>query len=330
MSPRIRKVISMVLLAFGLGTVAVPVILKVRPAVDVDSADVLYRQDAAAKPGLRAVFFGTSSLSLTDGVHTVMVDGFFSRPSLWRLLTRFSPDTDEIAFALRKAPPRVDAVFVAHSHHDHAMDAGLVAIQTGALVLGSESTLNLARGQGTPESRLRRLQVRSPLQIGKFRVTAFETPHSPDPVNPGFIAEPIHTPAKLSDYRMAENFSFFVEHPLGKVLIVPSANYTPGIFDGIQADMVVLGIGALGKQSAEFVETYWSEVVRKTGATLVFPVHWDDFTLSLREPLVPMPYFMDNLKAGMTQIGPLARRDGVMVRFLPALQEVTLPATPKR
>ncbi len=328
MTPRIRKILKVVLLVLGLVVVAALAFLKARPSVDVDSARTLYRQDAAAKPGLRAVFFGTSTLSLTDGMNTIMIDGFFSRPSLLRLLTALSPDIDEIAFALSKAPRRIDAIFVAHSHHDHAMDSGLVAMKTGAVVHGSESTLNVARGQGTLASQLRLLQVRTPLQIGRFRVTAYETPHSPEPISPGFITEPVHTPAKLSDYRMAENFSFFVEHPLGNVLIVPSANYSPHAFDGIKVEMVVLGVGGLGKQSAEFAEAYWSEVVRKTGAKLIFPVHWDDFTLSLREPLVPLPYFLDNMKASMERVNAKAERDGVTVRFLPALREVTLPATP--
>lgn len=323
----LRKFVKLVLALLVLGVSACVVYVQARPSVDTESEAIVYRLDAGAKPGLRAMFYGTSTLSLTDGTSAIMTDGFFSRPSLLRLLTRFSPDESEIAFALSKAPKKIDAIFVAHSHHDHAMDAGLVAMKTGAVVHGSESTLNVARGQGTPAEQLRLLQVRTPLQFGAFRVTAYETPHSPEPTSPGFITEPVHSPARLSTYRVAENFSFYVEHPLGNVLIVPSANYIPGTFDGLKADMVVLGIGALGKQPDGFAESYWSESIGKTGARLVFPVHWDDFTRSLREPLVPMPFFLDDMKAGMAKIDAMARRDGVTVRFLPPLQEVLLPAS---
>lgn len=296
--------------------------------VDVDAGRAIYSESATAKPGLRATFFGTSTLSLSDGVNTIMIDGFFSRPSWWRLLLgKLSPDADEIDFALSKAPRKIDAIFVAHSHHDHAMDSGVVAIKTGAIVYGSESTLNVARGQLTPEEQLRPLAAGTPTQIGQFRVTAHETPHSPEPLNVGFISEPVKTPARLSAYRLAENFSFYVEHPLGKILIVPSANYTPHAFDGIKADMVVLGIGTLGKQSADFAATYWSEVVRKTGAKLVFPIHWDDFTVSLRYPLAPLPIILDNVPVGLSRIKALADLDGVSVRFLPQLREVALPAS---
>lgn len=311
----------------ALAVAAALVYVKARPSVDVDSERVLYRLDSAVKPGLRVVYFGTSTLSVTDGANTLLIDGFFSRPSLWRLLTTVSTEADEVGFALSKVPTTIDAIFVAHSHHDHAMDAGWVAMKTGAIVHGSESTLNVARGQRTPAAQLRLLEVQKPLRFGEFRVTAYETPHSPHPTSPGFITEPVHTPAKLSDYRMAENFSFFIEHPLGRVLIVPSANFTLGAFDGLKADVVMLGIGALGKQPEAFAETYWNETVRKTGAKLVLPLHWDDFTLSLRQPLVPMPYFLDNMAASMARVNTLAQRDGVTVRFLPALREVSLPAT---
>lgn len=319
------KIILWIAVLLIAGMLAVLFSLKYRPDVDFSSAGVTYNSNTAVKPGLRAVFFGTSTLSLTDGINTIMIDGFFSRPSFPRLLTSLAPDVGEIDFALEHAPPKIDAIFVAHSHHDHAMDSGVVAMKTGAVVIGSESTLNIARGQGTPENQLRLLHARAPVEIGQFKITAYETPHSPHPINPGFITKPVQTPAKLADYHMAENFSFYIEHPLGRILIVPSANFTPHTFDDVKANIVILGIGMLGKQTKEFTESYWRETVRQTGAKLVLPVHWDDFTLSLREPLVPMPPFLDNMKVSMSRINGIAEHEGVKVRFLPALKEVVLP-----
>lgn len=321
---KIITVTALIVLAALVG--ALQGVVYARPAVDVDSAEVLYERDAGRKPGLRAVFFGTSTILLTDGMSSIMTDGFFSRPSWLRLMMSIKPDPEEINFALRKAPSKIDAIFVAHAHHDHAMDSGLVAQKTDAIVYGSESTLNIARGQSTPEHQLRVLKVGQTVLIGHFRVTAFETPHSPDAISPGFITHPVQFPAKLGEFRAAENHSFFVEHPLGKVLIVPSANYSVNAFEGLQADIVILGIGTLGRQSNVFTETYWNEVVTKTGAKLVLPVHWDDFTQSLRAPLVPLPLFADNMNVAMEWLGPLAKRDGVAIRFLPSLREVTLPA----
>ncbi|MBU7574639.1 MAG: MBL fold metallo-hydrolase [Hydrogenophaga sp.] len=296
----------------------------IRPSVDVDSPQVFLQNDPA-NTGLRATFLGTSTIVLSDGTTSIMTDGFFSRPSFLQLLTSITPDDAEIAFALRHVPRRIDAIFVAHSHHDHAMDSGRVAMQTGAVVHGSKSSLNVARGQGTPEPQLQRLHVGTPVKIGSFRVTTIETPHSPGLLFFGFITEPVKH-ATLSDYRMADNFSFFIEHELGNVLVVPSANFRAHAFDGMKADTVVLGIGALGKQPDGFAQAYWNEAVINTSAKLVIPVHWDDFTRSLRHPLVPMPYLLDNTAAGMARIRALGQRDGIDIRLLPPLRETHLPA----
>lgn len=298
-----------------------------RPNFDPSSQGLVYQQEKVRTPSLSLTFFGTSTVLLSDGSNAIMTDGFLSRPSwLQLLLTRFESNVDEIEFALGQANvKKVDAILVAHSHHDHAMDSGLVAQKTGATVYGSESTLNIARGQKTPESQLQLLRPGQSLLIGNFKVTAYETPHSPEPINVGSIDHPLHAPAKLSEYKLGENFSFLAEHRLGNVLIVPSSNYKMHAFDGVRASVVVLGIGVLGKQSVEFTERYWDEVVRKTGAKLVLPVHWDDFARSLREPLVPLPRFMDNMTVTLERLQSLAKRDGVEIRFLPTLREVRLP-----
>lgn len=298
-----------------------------RPDVDPSAPGLAYRQDELAGSGLSVVFFGTSTVLISDGKNAIMTDGFLSRPSWLQLIfASLQSNHDEIDFALRQAKvEKVDAILVAHSHHDHAMDSGLVAQKTGAIVYGSASTLNIARGQKTPETQLRLIKTGQPLLAGDFKVTAFETPHSPEPINVGDIDHPLDGPARLSAYKLGANFSFLLEHRLGNVLIVPSANYKPHAFDGVHAQVVMLGMGLLGKQSAEFTERYWDEVVRKTGAKLVLPVHWDDFARSLREPLVPLPRFMDNMAVALERLEALAKRDGVTIRFLPALQAVRLP-----
>ena len=75
------------------------------------------------------------------------------------------------------------AVFPLHSHYDHAMGAPEVAKRTGALLLGSESTANIGRGWGLPETQIRVVTDREPIVLGKFTVTPIESRHFqfPDP-----------------------------------------------------------------------------------------------------------------------------------------------------
>ncbi|GAA1953699.1 hypothetical protein [Amycolatopsis minnesotensis] len=50
-----------------------------------------------------------------------------------------------------------------------------------------------------------------------------------------------------------------IEHRAGTVLSQASANYRPGALRDRRADVVCLGVGALGTPSAEFAESYWDE-----------------------------------------------------------------------
>jgi L-ascorbate metabolism protein UlaG (beta-lactamase superfamily) len=302
--------------------------VNLKHSFDPYSPAQTYQTADSQRPGLQVQFFGTSTILFSDGEHSILIDGFFSRPSWPKLaLTNIKPDPGEIKFALSNmAVRKINAILVSHSHHDHAMDSGIVAQRTNAVIYGSESTLNIARGQSTPEHQLNLLRVCDPLTIGKFHITVFDTPHSSNPINPGFIYQPLTSPTHYSNYKMAEVFSFFLDHPLGKILIVPSANYKPNAFDGVRADIIILGIGLLGKQPEKFTQNYWKEVVSSTGARLVFPVHWDDITKSLKEPLVPIPYYLDDVSLTIRRLQKLAADDDVAMKFLPPLMTVTLPA----
>lgn len=294
----------------------VPVLPTVRPLAG----------EVEPSGSLNAQFFGTSTLLISDGSTRLMCDGFFSRPGWLSLLALpLAPDHARIQAALAQGGiSKLDALFVAHSHHDHALDAGEVARRTGAVLIGSESTHRIAQGAGLGAERMRVIQAGQALVLGAFELTAIETPHSPEPVFPGLVGEAFQFPARLAQFKDAQNYSFFLRHPRGNVLIVPSANYRPGAFAGLKADTVFLGIGGLGKQSDEFVRTYWHETVVVTGATRVIPVHWDDFGLGLAQALQPMPYALDRLDVSLAKLQALAVSQAVELQMPSAFQRFHL------
>jgi hypothetical protein len=80
----------------------------------------------------------------------------------------------------------------------------------------------------------------------------------------------------------------------------------------------------LGRQSEEFVKTYWNEVVVTTGARRIILVHWDDFFRTLDRPLRPLPYVADDFDATMNRLLPLAEQGGIEV-LLPTPWQPTNP-----
>ncbi|MBQ1046708.1 MULTISPECIES: MBL fold metallo-hydrolase [unclassified Micromonospora] len=275
---------------------------------------------------VEAVFFGTSTVHVTDGTSGILIDGFLSRPSLLRVaFGRVAPDVGRITGALARAGvTRLDALFVAHSHYDHVMDAPEVVKLLGGTLFGSESTLNVGRGAGLAEESMARVADGDEYRVGAFTVRVLAGVHSPGNRFPGTIDEPLVPPVRASSYREGGCFSFLVTHPAGSLLIHPSANFVPGKFDGLDVDVLYLAIGALGVQSRRFQDDYWRHVVDATRPGLIAPIHWDDFFVSLDRRLRPLPRIFDRFAVAKAFLDRKSEETGIPVR-LPEPFEVMRP-----
>ena len=253
--------------------------------------------------GLRVTFLGVSSLLISDGETSLMTDGFFSRPGRLKLLLgEVEPDRAVIAETLaRFGVDRLAAVMVVHSHYDHSMDAPEVAMRTGAVLLGSESTANVGRGWGLPEDRIRVVESGRGLRFGSFELTAILSRHVDFGLNRGSlggeIREPLVPPAPPLAYAEGGSYSVHIAHPQGNLLIQGSAGYLEGALQGYAADTVFLGVAALGIKEPEYQAAYFREVLGTLGARRVIPIHYDDFTRPLTAPIRLLP-------------SPFSRRDG--------------------
>ena len=274
--------------------------------------------------GLRVTFLGVSTLLFDDGETALLTDGFFTRPDWKAVLTRkVMPDSERIAASLERAGiTRLSAVIVSHSHYDHAMDSPEVARRTGAILLGSESTANVARGWKLAENKIRIVRNADRIELGRFQVLFIQSRHAPTGFTGGEIHEPLVPPARAYRYREGTSFSVLIKHG-GKALLVQStAGFVEGALRGQKADVVFLGIGALGKQGETYRQAYWHETVQTVGASRVIPIHWDDFTRPLGQPLVPLPYLFDDLDRSMAFILGRGEQEGVDVKFAPAWAKV--------
>ncbi|WKD58064.1 metal-dependent hydrolase [Corynebacterium capitovis DSM 44611] len=272
--------------------------------------------------GIQCTFYGTSSVHLFDGRTSIFIDAFLTRPSAGSLIfRRISPNEDKIGRALRRGGvDKLDALFVAHSHFDHVLDSAAVLKRFSGTFYGSASSLNVGRGEGLEEARLGLIKDGDTLNLGEFTVSVIDGLHSPGNLFPGRIGHRLASPARAWDYRCEGSFSFHLAHPLGNILIVPSANFVPGFLDGFEADIVYLGIGTLGRQSPEFKKSYWAHTVEAVNPQLVVPIHWDNFTRSLDKPLKDVPFPADNVRSARRFL----RNTGVPVHFPEAFDTVTL------
>ena len=271
--------------------------------------------EAKHDSAVTVTWLGVSTLLVDDGNSAILTDGFFSRPALLDVgLRRLSPSVSRIDACLAHAGiDRLAAVMPVHTHYDHAMDCGVVADRTGAVVVGGESTANIARGQGLSEDRIVVASPGSEMDFGAFGVTLIESHHCPPDRFPGVINRPVVPPAKASAYRCGETWSTLIHHrpSAQRLLIQGSAGFVPGALHGQRADIAYLGVGQLGVQSRRYIEQYWEQTVQTVGARRAVLIHWDDFFRPLTAPLRALPYAGDDLDVTLRMLGTLAERDGV-------------------
>ncbi len=248
-------------------------------------------------------WLGVTTLLFDDGETQILIDGFFSRPSLAESLLRrpVVNDAATINYAMHEfRMRRLAAIIPVHSHFDHAMDVGAIANRSSASVIGSETTANIARGAGVPEDQIIVVELGQTYEFGEFRVRILRSKHAPigwrgEPPLPGTLDEPFAVPQPITAWREGASYSVVIEHPQGTTLVQGSAGFIEEGLAGVAADAVMLSIGGLTTLDRDYAEKYWQELVTTTGAATVYPIHFDDFTRPFGE-IVPGPRFLGSVE----------------------------------
>ncbi len=304
----------------GSGIASLAWMLNHPPALD-DVQSLFWSANTPPDPTLKVSFLGVATVLLDDGETSLLTDGFFSRPDkLTTFVGKVEPDLQAITHGLQRAGitgsrSKLAAVIPLHSHYDHAMDAPEVAHRTGALLLGSGSTAMVGRGWGLPERQIQVAELGKPYTFGRFTVTLFPAVHTPTGFTGGVISAPLTPPVHASDYKEGQSYVALVTHNGRRLLISGTAGFVPGALQGQRADVVLLGIGAMGPRSLEHKQAYWNETVTTVGARRVIPIHWDDFWIPSTLPMQPMPKPLDDFDASMAFLQAQGARDGVDIRL---------------
>ena len=259
---------------------------------------------------LRVTFLGVSTLLFDDGESQLLVDGYFTRPGFKAtVFGRIGPVRDKLDKQLKGAGvERLRAVLVAHAHHDHAMDAPMIAdLRKKAVIVGGASTVNLGVAAGVTKAQLCTTHDRQNLYFGPYEVEVFKSPHGDTGRLLGWAltgdTPPTRTlPDRFWRLKDRENFSYRIRHGGREILVHPSTGFTPGAYSGVSARVVFLGVGRLGKLSQEDITTYWRQVGGAVGASTVVPVHWDNFMRPIDKPLKPLPWPLDRFELGQQRL----------------------------
>lgn len=319
-----RAAFSIVVIVVVISVAAV-LLWRNRPSLDAIEWPAPAIASAATSDSVTVTWLGVTTLLFDDGETQILIDGFFSRPTLADILLRRRVNNDAaiIDYAMNEfRMRRLAAIIPVHSHFDHAMDVGAIANRSSASILGSESTAQIARGAGVPEDQITVVEQEASFEFGNFRVTLRPAGHAPIgwrgavPLD-GEIEAPLKMPQPITAWRMGGAYTVIIEHPQGTALVQGSAAYKKYELQDIAADVVFLGVAQLGALGRDYAELYWQHTVTATGSHSVYPIHFDDYTQPFGVVALP-PKIIDNFDTTASWLNEFRRRwDSDASLFMP-------------
>jgi L-ascorbate metabolism protein UlaG (beta-lactamase superfamily) len=292
---------------------------------------------AATPDSVTVTWLGVTTLLFDDGETQILIDGFFSRPTLLDILLDLDVvnDAPNINYVLNEYRMRsLAAIIPVHGHFDHAMDIGAIANRSSASILGSESTANIARGAGVPEDQISVVKKETQFEFGAFKVTLRPSSHAPigwrgSVPYDGMLEEPLQLPQPVSAWRMGGAYTVIIEHAQGTAIVQGSAAYKKYDMQQFSADVVFLGISQLGTLGRDYAELYWQHTVTATGAHSVYPINFDDYTKPFGIVSLP-PKIFDNIVKTTTWLTEFRQRwDSDTSLFMPKFgQPIAIYAQP--
>lgn len=254
---------------------------------------------APAPGGLTLKYLGVSGYELSDGATTVLLDPTPTRPPPLALLT--GPVDADAAFGARVCP-KADVILVNHTHHDHALDVPAIALRTGALVVGSQNTVNLALSRGVPREKTRVVKSGDVLTVGGFTIEVRKSRHT-DIVVSNPMAGVIAPDAKALwfwQYALDDTLAYRLSAAGTTVWFHPTSTYAPGELGGLPAPTLIVGVTG-EKQTREKVQGLLGE----SHARRVLPTHYDNFFQPYERGLALMPGLnLDAARALFLEVDP--------------------------
>lgn len=295
---------------------------------------------AAADERVTLRWLGVAGFAIAEGDTVLLHDPYLSRPGLWRLLTAwYEPDESVLAPLLGPGSPapelaRAQAILIGHSHFDHLGDAPWIAQQSGAQVIGSQTTVQIARAYGLPEAQAVRADPGATLRFGPFSVRVVESRHAHVllgrvPLEGTLEAQP-EAPLHALSFVLGDARWYLVTHePSGmRILLTSSANRHAPALAALRAEGITVDVllAATQGRDADFAR----ELVAALRPRVVVPHHYESFFEALDSPDAATPSDPEDLAAFEQELAAAAAAEGVAMQVwrLGLFEELTLSAAP--
>lgn len=266
---------------------------------------------------LEFTHFGAAGWKITDGETVILLDPYLSRVRFQGRkygphdATDIADDPrpvvkmDEVAGhdteTIDKNVPKADFIMLSHSHFNHAMDVPYIAKKTGAVVIGTESTCNIAANGGVPDEQIHAVRGGEDFQYDELSVRVIPSLHSAlsCKLYKDFGTVPVKDdPLTLDEYVEGGTLAYLLRFAGREILLFGSMNYIEREVDGLRPDIVFVASAPPRLD----IHDYTGRLMRCLGKPpLVVATHWDDqglpFGASQDHALKHTPAFIEEVKA---------------------------------
>lgn len=237
------------------------------------------------KDGLRLRWLGVTGYEITDGQTTLITDPAMTRPQALSLVTqKVKPDEPQS----KKWVPKADFILINHSHYDHIVDMPEIALRTKALVVGSQSTCNLAVSRGVPKSQTKVVKGGDQFKLGSFEIQVISGRHTAilgqsNPM-PGVIPEDAKKSLWFWQYTQDGVLQYHIKGGGTSLWFHPAITHKDGQMRSLKAENIIVGINGepIGPGKME-------PMILESGAKRMIPTHFDNFFQPLSKGLCIMP-----------------------------------------
>jgi L-ascorbate metabolism protein UlaG (beta-lactamase superfamily) len=253
-----------------------------------------------AVPPVRLKHLGAAGWEISAGHLTILLDPYLSRlryrgrfgnvdapASVSDTRPVFGPDDDLVpdTATIDAHITRADYILHSHSHFNHTLDMPYIAGRTGARVIGTESTINLARGGGVPEPQLFPVRGGEDYDFGAFSVKIVPSLHSALTGKHYFdsrvVPRNFRGPRRMDSDIEGGTLAYLLRVAGHCILWFGSMNYIEREVQGLRPDVAMI---AAARQRLE-IHDYTGRLLRALGRPrLVIATHWDEQSLPFGAP----------------------------------------------
>ncbi len=231
---------------------------------------------APPKTGVRITYLGTNAYLLQSRDAALLIDPYFSRVGLFRAALNLPVASSRELIERYLPVRRIDAVLVSHGHFDHLLDVPEVVALTGARLIASATSIQLARSAGVPSEKCVVVTAGEKVSLPGATVSSLPAKHDRLFGRVPFDGPPRRLPPRAAgDWVCGEPLAFLIEIGGRRIYIAGGGRPNGALPASLgRIDLAILGV-ALPDSRKRFVQA-----LEQLRPRYVLPSHQDDFFLS--------------------------------------------------